>query len=66
MATLCIRKTICKNDISSRFKNIFIFVIKRLVITDVLQQAGCLVAYQIRATSFANIFDCMTVGRASD
>ena len=65
MVTLCIRKKIVKM-ISLLISKIYIFVIKRLVIADVLQQAACLVADQTKVTSFANLFDCMTLGRASD
>ena len=33
---------------------------------DVLQQTACLVVNPIKVNSFAYLFNCMTVGRASD
>ena len=33
---------------------------------DVLRQTACLVVHPIKVNSFAYLFDCTTVGRASD
>ena len=33
---------------------------------DVLRQTGCLVVNPIKVNDYDNLFDCTTVGRASD
>ena len=55
------RKIIGKNDFPYHFKKI----IARYNI-DVLRQRACLVVNPIKVNSFAYLFNCTTVGRASD
>ena len=59
------RKVVGKNDFSYHYKKIIV-LIKRLVITDVLRRTACLAVNPIKVNSFAHLFNCTTVGRASD
>ena len=60
------RKIIGKNDFPYHFKKI-IFRYKKIGYNvDVLQQTACLVVNPIKVNSFAYLFNCTTVGRASD
>ena len=62
------RKIIGKNDFPYHFKKIIVRYKKIGYNIDVLRLRACLVVNPIKATSFANpyLFNCMTVGRASD
>ena len=60
------RKVIGKNDFPYHFENI-IFRYKKIGYNiDVLRQIACLVVNPIKVSSFAGLFNCTTVGRASD
>ena len=59
------RKIIGKNDFSYHFKKIIVRYKKIGYNVDVLQQT-CLVVNPIKVNSFAYLFNCTTVGRASD
>ena len=59
-------KNIGKNDFSYYFKKIIIRFKKIGYNIDVLRQTACLVVYPIEVNSFANLFNCATVGRASE
>ena len=59
------RKIIGKNDFPY-FKNIIVRYKKIGYNVDVLQQTACLVVNPIKVNSFAYLFNCTTVGRASD
>ena len=67
MATWYIKseKIIGKNDFPYHFKKIIVRY-KKLVITDVLRQTADMDVNPIKVNSFAYLFDCTTVGRASD
>ena len=56
------RKIIGKNH----FKKIIVRYKKIGYSVDVLQQTACLVVNPIKVNSFAYLFNCTTVGRASD
>ena len=56
------RKIIGKND----FKKIIVRYKKIGYNIDVLRQTACLVVNPIKVNSFAYLFNCTTVGRASD
>ena len=56
------RKIIGKNDFPYHFKKIIV----RYKKIDVLRQTACLVVIPIKVNSFAYLFNCTTVGRASD
>ena len=60
------RKIIGKNDFPYHFKNIIVPYKKIGYDTDVLRQTACLVLNPIKVNSFAYLFNCTTVGRASD
>ena len=60
------RKIIGKNDFSYHFKKIIVRYKKIGYNTDDLRQTACLVVNPIRVNSFAYLFNCTTVGRASD
>ena len=60
------RKIIGKNDFPYHFKKIIIRYKKIGYNVDVLQQTACLVVKPIKVNSFAYLFNCTTVGRASD
>ena len=60
------RKIIGKNDFPYHFKHIIVRYKKIGYNTDVLQQTACLVVNPIKYNNFAYLFDCTTVGRASD
>ena len=55
-------------------KMIFLIIFKKIIVrykkigynVDVLQQTACLVVNPIKVNSFAYLFNCTTVGRASD
>ena len=55
-----------KNDFPYHVKTIIIRYIKISYNIDVLRQTACLVVNPITVNSFAYLFNCMTVGRASD
>ena len=60
------RKIIGKNDFPYHFKKI-IFRYKKIGYNiDVLRQTACLVVNPIKVNSFAYLFNCTMVGRASD
>ena len=61
-----IRKIIGKNDFPYQFKKIIIRYKNIGYNIDVLQQTACLVVNPIKVNSFAYLFNCTTVGRASD
>ena len=60
------RKIIGKNDFPYHFKKIIVRYKKIGYNIDVLRQTACLVVNPIKVNSFAYLFDCTTVGRASD
>ena len=59
------RNIIGKNDFPS-FKKIIVLYKKIGYNVDVLQHTACLVANPIKVNSFLYLFNCTTVGRASD
>ena len=59
------RKIIGKNDFPCHFKKIIVRYKKIGYNLDVLQQTACLVDNPIKVNSFAYLFNCTTVGRAS-
>ena len=59
------RKIIGTNDFPY-FKKIIVRYKKIGYNIDVLRQTACLVVHPIKANSFAYLFNCTTVGRASD
>ena len=60
------RKIIGKNDFPYHLKKIIVRYKKIGYNIDVLRQTACLVANAIKVNSLAYLFNCMTVGRASD
>ena len=60
------RKIIVKNDFPCHFKKIIVHYKKIGCNIDVLRQTACLVVNPIKVNSFAYLFNCTTVGRASD
>ena len=60
------RKNIGKNDFPYHFKKIIVRYKKIGYNIDVLRQTACLVINPIKVNSFAYLFNCTTVGRASD
>ena len=60
------RKIFGKNDFPYHFKKIIVHYKKIGYNIDVLRQTACLVVNPIKVNSFANLFNCTTVGRASD
>ena len=57
---------ICKNDFPYHFKKIIVRYKKIGYKIDVLRQTACLVVNPIKVNSLAYLFNCTTVGRASD
>ena len=68
MATRCMNseKLLVKNDFLYRFKKIIVRYKKIGYTIDVLRQTACLVVNPIKVNSFATLFNCTTLGRASD
>ena len=61
------RKIIGQHDFPCHFKNKIIVRFKKIGCNmDVLRQTACLVVNPIKVNNFAYLFDCTTVGRASD
>ena len=60
------RKIIDKNDFPYHFKKIIVRYIKTGYNIDVLRQTAYLVVNPIKVNRFAYLFNCRTVGRASD
>ena len=60
------RKIIGKNDFPYHFKGIIVRYKKIGYNIDVLRQTACLVFNPIKVNSFAYLFNCTSVGRASD
>ena len=60
------RKIIGKIDFPYHFKKIIVRYKKIGYNIDVLRQTACLVVNPIKVNSFAYLFNCTTVGRASD
>ena len=60
------RTIIGKNDFPHHFKKIIVRYKKIGYKVDVLRQTVCLVVNPIKVNSFAYLFNCTTVGRASD
>ena len=60
------RKIIGKNDFPYHFKKIIVRYKKIGYNTDVLRQTAFLVVNPIKVNSFSYLFNCTTVGRASD
>ena len=60
------RKIIGNNDFPYHFKKIIVRYKKIGYNIDVLRQTACLVVIPIKVNNFAYLFDCTTVGRASD
>ena len=60
------RKIIGKNDFPYHFKKINVRYKKIGYNVDVLRQTTCSVVNPIKVNSFAYLFNCTTVGRASD
>ena len=61
-----VRKIIGKNDFPYHFKKITVRYKKIGYNMEVLRQTTCLVVNPIKINSFAYLFNCTTVGRASD
>ena len=61
-----IRKIIGKNDFPYHFNKIIVRYKKIGYNIDVLRQTACLVVNPVKVNSFAYLFNCTTVGRASD
>ena len=59
-------KKIGKNDFPYHFKKMIVRYKKISYNIDVLRQTACLVVNPIKVNSFAYLFNCTTVGRASD
>ena len=60
------RKIIGENDFPYHFKKIVVRYKRISYNIDVLRQMTCLIVNLIKVNSFANLFSCTTVGRASD
>ena len=60
------RKIIGNNDFPYHFKKIIVRYKKIGLNIDVLRQTACLVVNPVKVNSFAYLFNCTTVGRASD
>ena len=60
------RKIIGKYDFPNHFKKIIVRYKKIGYNINVLRQAACLVVILIKVNNFAYLFNCTTVGRASD
>ena len=60
------RKIMGKNDFPNHLKKIIVRYKKIGYNIDVLRQTACLVVNPIKVNSFAYLFNCTTVGRASD
>ena len=60
------RKIIGKNDFPFHFKKIIVRYIKIGYNIDVLRKTACLVVNPIKVNSFAYLFNCTMVGRASE
>ena len=60
------KKIIGKNEVPYHFKKIIARYKKTGYNIDVLRQTACLVVDPIKVNSFAYLFNCTTVGRASD
>ena len=60
------RKIIVKYDFPYYFKKIVVRFKKIGYKIDVLRQTACLLVNPIKVNNFAYLFDCPTVGRASD
>ena len=60
------KKIICKYDFPYHFKKIIVHYKVIGYNIDVLRQTACLVVYPIKVNNFVYLFDCATVGRASD
>ena len=60
------RKVIGKNDFPYQFKKIIVRYKKIGYNIDVLRQTACSVVSPIKVNNFAYLFNCTTVGRASD
>ena len=60
------RKIIGKNDFPYHFTKIIVRYEKMGYNIDVLRLTACLVVTPIKVNSFAYLFNCTTVGRASD
>ena len=60
------RTIIGKNDFPYHFKKIIVRYKKIGYNIDALRQTACWVVNPIKVNSFAYLFNCMTVGRASD
>ena len=64
--TWIFRQIIGKNDIPYHFKKIIVRYKKIGYNINVMRQTACLVVNPIKVNSFAYLFNCTTVGRASD
>ena len=60
------RKIIGNNDFPYHFKKMIVRCKRIGYNIDVLRQTACLVVNPIKVNSFAYLFNCTTVGRASD
>ena len=60
------RKIFGKNYFSYHFKKTSVRYKKTGYNIDVLRQTACLVVHSVKVNSFAYLFNCTTVGRASD
>ena len=68
MGTWCINseKILIKNDFPYHFKKIIVRYKNIGYSIDVSRQTACLVVNPIKVNSFAYLFNCTTVGRASN
>ena len=60
------RKIVSNNDFPYHFKKIIVRYRKIGYNINVLRQTACLLVNRIKVNSFAYLFNCATVGRASD
>ena len=60
------RKIIGKNDFPYHFKKIIVRYKTIVYNLDVLRQTACVVVNPIKVNGFAYLFNCTSVGRASD
>ena len=60
------RKIISKKNFPFHFKKIIVRYKKICYNIDVFRQTACLVVNPVKVNSFAYLFNCTTIGRASD
>ena len=66
MVTYKFKKNVGKADFSDQFRNISVRYKRIGYNINMMRQSACLVFNPITVNSFASIFNCTPVGRASD